>query len=268
MGYLKLFTLFLFFACLIKETVYSVEDKVVSVNSVQSESKTNKKSLKLSASKNKTSKKTSKKIVRQLPKKEKKSEGIKATNEQLNATYSISKKTINLKSPMCQYAEKNDVITLKRSLMSSGYSESEVNTICKNNESLLMIAVKNNNYLTAKLLLEKGADINTENIAGVTPLHIIARSDHKDADRILALMIRNTNLNINAKDLEGYTPLMRAVEYEKIEMIKKLVELKADLNVKNNYGFTVVDLAKMSMDGKKNEDEKNISKNILKLLER
>ena len=152
--------------------------------------------------------------------------------------------------------------------MASNYKEEEVNTICKNHESLLMLAVKNNNYLTAKLLIEKGADMNIENVAGATILHIIARTDSKEADRILDLMIRHKNLNINAKDLEGYTPLMRAVEFEKITTIKQLVDMQADIDVKNNYGLNVMDLAKMSLEGKKTDEGREISRNIIKILEK
>ena len=266
MSCFKFLTLFIFFVFITHSSSYSVEDKVVAISQVKNQitaSKDNAKNVK-----KKTTKKTKNKIVRNLPQKEKKSEGIKATNEQLTATYAISNKTINLKSPLCQYAEKNDVVSLKRALMASNYKEEEVNTICKNHESLLMLAVKNNNYLTAKLLIEKGADMNIENVAGVTILHVIARTDSKEADRIIDLMIRHKNLNINAKDLEGYTPLMRAVEFEKITTIKQLVNMQADIDVKNNYGLNVMDLAKMSLEGKKTDEGREISRNIIKILEK
>ena len=123
MSCFKFFTLFIFFVFITHTASYSVEDKVVAISQVKNQitaSKDNSKNVK-----KKTTKKTKNKIVRNLPQKEKKSEGIKATNEQLTATYAISNKTINLKSPLCQYAEKNDVVSLKRVLMASNYKEEE-----------------------------------------------------------------------------------------------------------------------------------------------
>ena len=214
------------------------------------------------------SKKAKKQIVRTMQIREKKNNAIRASKDQMapSNAYNISERTINIKSPMCQYVAKNDVISLKKALLASNYSISEVNTICKHNESLLLIAVKNNNFLTAKFLIEKGANVNFQNEAGVSALHIASRIDTSDMDRIFDLLINTRNLNVDIKDMEGYTPLMRAVEFEKLSVIQSLVKIGADLDVKNNYGFNVMELAKRSLEGKRTKEEIAVSQNIIDIL--
>lgn len=194
----------------------------------------------------------------------------RVTNNSAQATkknvYNLSERTINQNSPMCQYAKKNDIVALKKALLKSNYSIGEINTICKNNESLFLIAVNNDNYLTAKFLLEKGADVNFQNKAGVSALHIIARCNTANMNKIFNLMLKSTRLNINIKDLEGYTPLMRAIEFENIQIVKILVKSGADLNVKNNYGYNAIELAQLSLDGKKTDENIAISNKIIDIL--
>jgi len=250
---MRCFKLFVLFICLLNSYAYTApsnQSKTKKVNNTNT--------------KNQKAKRT---IVRNTKQKK---ETIKQSKTKFNPSevYQISKKTINLKSPMCQYAKKNDVVALKKALLASNYDESEVNTICENGESLLMIAVKNNNYLTSKFLIEKGADLNTQNDAGVTPLHIMARLDTNEIDRIFELFVSNKNLNMNLKDNEGYTPLMRAVDFEKISMIERLMNFKkVDVNIKNNYGDSALSLAKKNYEGKKTDEEKAISKHIIDILD-
>ena len=208
-------------------------------------------------------------IVRKAVKTKKKKAGIRAqTEEQMPKAdaFSISHKTIAIKSPMCEYAAKNDVIALKRALMANNYAESDVNTICKNGESLLLLATKNDNYITANFLLEKGADVNIPNLAGVTPLHLVARTDTKQSERIFDLLIHNKNLDVNVKDIEGYTPLMRAVEFENLIVIKHLVRMHANLEIKNNYGKDARELATQLLDSKQTDEEKAIAQSIIGIL--
>ena len=208
-------------------------------------------------------------IIRKAVKTNKQRAGIKAqTKEQMPKAdaFSISHKTIAVKSPMCEYAAKNDVIALKRALMANNYAESDVNTICKNGESLLLLATKNDNYITANFLLEKGADVNIPNLAGVTPLHLVARTDTKQSERIFDLLIRNKNLDVNVKDMEGYTPLMRAVEFENLIVIKHLVRMHANLEIKNNYGKDARELAMQLFDSKQTDEEKAVAQSIIDIL--
>ena len=178
----------------------------------------------------------------------------------------LSNKMVNVKSPLCQLAMKNDVLALKRILSKNNYKEQEVNTICKNEESLLFIAVKYDNYLTAKFLIEKGADVNLQNEAGVSPLHLLARINKKDTEKIINLFMEIRSLDKNAKDINGYTPLMRAVEFEKVDFVRQLVENGADIGVKNNYKLDALELAEKVLEGKKEDEDKNNIEKIIKIL--
>jgi len=207
-----------------------------------------------------------KNVVRKTVQKAKSDEKIRSKTDSEVADVKIVKKTIYVNSPLCEYAEKNDITSLRKSLLKVNYDVSKVNTICLNGESLLLRAVKNNNYLVAKLLIDSGADVNMQNVAGVSPLHIVARVDTKEMDKILYLLLHEKDIDINLKDAEGYTPLMRAVEFEKISVIEKLLKKKADKTIKNNYGYSAIDLANNVLSGKKTEEEIAISTHIVKLL--
>ena len=114
---------------------------------------------------------------------------IKSTHKQSKQSNTIElndEKVINPDSPLCKFAEKNDVINLKN-VLSRHKDDDIVNTLCKNEESLLFIAVKNDNFLATKFLLEKGANPNLPNLAGATPLHIVCRTGKPNADKIFKL---------------------------------------------------------------------------------
>ena len=60
------------------------------------------------------------------------------------------------------------------------------------------------NLAIAELLIKKGADIKTKDSNGVTPLHIVARTDNI----ALAEMLIAGGADINVKDKNsGFTPL-------------------------------------------------------------
>ena len=210
-----------------------------------------------------------KKIIRKSIAKQPNENIRKTDNRGSNSrTYQLSNKTINLKSPMCKYAKNNDVISLKKSLVSNNYNASEVNTVCENGESLFMIAVKNNNFLTAKFLMEKGADVNLQNDAGASPLHIISRNNSVEMNRILDLMLYKKDLNVNLRDQDGYTPIMRAVEFENVNCVEQITKLNVNLNIKNIYGKNVLDLAYKILDGKKTDAEREDIRKIIDLLKK
>lgn len=54
----------------------------------------------------------------------------------------------------------------------------------------------------------------------------------------------NKGADINAQNrMYGNTPLMLATSWNKLEIVKLLLELDADLNIKNHEGFTALMLA-------------------------
>jgi len=117
-------------------------------------------------------------------------------------------------------------------------------------------------------LLDKGTKVNFEskNAQGFTVLHVMARTLHGGVDKLNEMkLLQKKGGIIDAQDKKGYTPLMYAAENrgwlvteQKIgtqqvfeAKLKFYVEtLGANINLKNNYGNTVLDILKA-----RNQDE-------------
>ena len=84
----------------------------------------------------------------------------------------------------------------------------------------------------ARLLLEKGADLNIENEENKSPLYVAASS----TTSLVKLLIDN-GAKIDTKNCYKKTPLHVAVYNDKIKIVKYLVSLKVDLNASNDDGI-------------------------------
>ena len=125
------------------------------------------------------------------------------------------------------------------------------------------------------LLLEKGADPNAKNAAGLPPLFtttdpeigrwlldhnadINARAVNNLTPLISAAY--NTNYlkflldagaNPDLQDTNGNTALDQAVYMSAVESVRLLLAHKADPNIQNNFGYTPLDMAKFGVEGRK-----------------
>ncbi|MFC1603384.1 ankyrin repeat domain-containing protein, partial [Planctomycetota bacterium] len=88
----------------------------------------------------------------------------------------------------------------------------------------------------AKLLIDKGADVDVQDNNGYTPLHYTAWQGMRDMAELL--IDRGTNLNI--QDNWGWTPLHRAVIAKQADIAKILIEEGADTNIKDKEGRTAL----------------------------
>jgi ankyrin repeat protein len=70
----------------------------------------------------------------------------------------------------------------------------------------LSYAAKRGHKEIVELLIANGADVNTKDVVGMTPLHIAARRGHKE---IVELLIDN-GMDVNTKSYSG-TPLDQAI---------------------------------------------------------
>ncbi|MDP0590317.1 MAG: ankyrin repeat domain-containing protein [Candidatus Endonucleobacter bathymodioli] len=126
--------------------------------------------------------------------------------------------------------------------------------------TLLHHAIRNGRIDTMHILLESGANVNVTNASGSTPLHYAA-SHHmclRPPNRISreeAISIENSetmqmvnSLIINGADVDiknnkGKTPLHNASSFSSREVIKLLLNNKADINGVDLNGYTMLHCA-------------------------
>jgi serine/threonine protein kinase len=99
------------------------------------------------------------------------------------------------------------------------------------------------NVKVAKLLINKGADVNTRHpIGNLSLLHLAVRANDRDFINFLL----NKGADVNIKSEDNFTPLHSIMmvfnEESKISLL--LVERGADVNIKNSNGETALDIAK------------------------
>ncbi|MCE5231121.1 ankyrin repeat domain-containing protein [bacterium] len=92
-----------------------------------------------------------------------------------------------------------------------------------------------------KLLIAKGANVNTVNRDGLTPLDLAVIGGHQET----AAAILAGDANINAKDPQGKTPLMYAAEYGHEGMTAFLIGKGADVKASDRLGRTALHWAAM-----------------------
>ena len=103
----------------------------------------------------------------------------------------------------------------------------------------LFTAVEFQSLPSAQALINAGADINSKNIKGYTPLHFA----HRSSRDIIELLI-DKGAAINARADNGSTPLMEAVIAKNIQIVKSLLDKGARVDLRNNEGKTALDLAR------------------------
>ncbi len=109
------------------------------------------------------------------------------------------------------------------------------------------LAVKANNVKLAKYFFEHNKfDINQKNDEGENALLLcdygsndIAEYYHYEKPDMVEFLIDN-GVEVNVKDKEGNTPLIKACNGNNISIIRKLLKAGAKVNVKNNKGETPI----------------------------
>jgi uncharacterized protein len=88
-------------------------------------------------------------------------------------------------------------------------------------------------------LLDKGADLNTRDVFGLTALMRGALNGHTEVVRYLLAK----GANVNATNFVGTTALMHAAGSGYIDIVRALIEKHADLTMQNALGMTALDIA-------------------------
>lgn len=113
----------------------------------------------------------------------------------------------------------------------------------------LILAGNNGDLALIEALLEKGANPNAVNNAGVTALHTACRStaDNEALSQIVGALLA-AGADPNAPDAQGFTPLMVCASRGRLDPMKLLLDAGAKINDRNNTGMNAITYAIMSGD--------------------
>ena len=111
-----------------------------------------------------------------------------------------------------------------RLLMENG---ADANIPCNDGNSPLHMAASKGNFNVVRLLLDYGADVNIPDNDGYTPFHCAASRGCSFTAELLIEKVSNVNLRTK----RGRTPLYIAVKNQHEQLIKMLLEHKADVSM-------------------------------------
>ena len=140
-------------------------------------------------------------------------------------------------SPLISAAgEKN--IEVMRVLLKAGADVNATSTY----ETALTNCVKNGTEEGLLLLIKHGANVRpNNNVNHIDPPVLIAVGTGS-TKKIRILLVNGADMNAVARS-NGFTPLMEAAEFGKLNAAKMLVAVGADLNRRNRFGDTALSLA-------------------------
>lgn len=121
-----------------------------------------------------------------------------------------------------------------------------INSYVDEGMTLLHIACMFGHENLMAYLLGRGALVNIEadNESRATPLHLaVAFRDEQVADRMIKVLINN-GAELNSTQSGGQTPLHHAVGRKSVKLVDTLIEAGADPFLKDLTGRSAADLAK------------------------
>lgn len=134
--------------------------------------------------------------------------------------------------------KKNDMIIVK-ALIDAG---ADINAKDPYGETLLHIASVRGFQKIISLLIAEGADVNARDGRALTPLHAAAWGGHTET---AALLIAN-GAEINARGDDGVTPLLVSTLSGRNETMELLINNGADIDARNRTGMTPLHAAALT----------------------
>lgn len=109
-------------------------------------------------------------------------------------------------------------------------------------DHVLFTAAEYNNLHALEYCISHGGNcMICDNVDNQTPLHKAAENGHSV---ICSVLLEQSTVDPNAKDIRGRTPLHLAAEFGHIDIVRKLLKTPTvDPNIKDEYGNTALDLA-------------------------
>ena len=109
----------------------------------------------------------------------------------------------------------------------------------KNLEAVLLDVTDAGQTELVRSFLDHGANIETKNEVGATPLIFASAKGHQE---IVALLL-DRRANVNAQTRAGITPLMAAASGGYVDIVKLLLAKGANVSAKDEQGRTALNLA-------------------------
>ncbi|HEX5328621.1 ankyrin repeat domain-containing protein [Sulfuricurvum sp.] len=132
----------------------------------------------------------------------------------------------------------NDYLGIKKYLKNGGNPNAHED----NGESVICFAMRYRcDAEIIDLLIESGADLSHIDNEGVSVFDVAVT--YNNLTMIERLLEGGFDLSTPTRK-SGFTPLMGAVCYGRIDVVKKLLEKKVDISARDNHGFTAFDYAR------------------------
>lgn len=116
----------------------------------------------------------------------------------------------------------------------------DINMLDSDGKTALMFAAGDRDLDCLNWLLQHGADIDITDKAGCTALSYAAANGRYGC--VQALLEAGKNKHVNKSNINGYTPLMLAAgsSGDNVECLQELLNVGADINSKDDLGYSVV----------------------------
>ena len=108
------------------------------------------------------------------------------------------------------------------------------------NNTPLIIAAEYNDFEILKLLIKHGANVNSKEIEGNSPLWIASHGGHYE---IVDYLLKQEDIDINTRDILGKTSLWIAVACKRLKVVQLLLDKGIDKNIPCSDGITPIQLA-------------------------